>query len=257
MSLPTNVPTALLRVERDGPIKRITLNRPEKRNALSLELATELLLEAQRSEADGTRLMVLRGEGKGFCAGFDFGQFPACSAGDLLLHFVRIEQMLQAFAHSSVDTLACVHGSTIGAGADLALACRHRIGAADTRMMFPGARFGLVLGSRRLAECVGADRAQSLIGSANKLNAQQAKDFGLLNEVLEPAAWPAFETKVLAHVLATPPDARAMVLRATRRDTREQDLHDLVQSGAVLDIKTRLSAYLAQVKAGNTGNTAA
>lgn len=248
MSQPTNVPTALLRVERDGPVKRISLSRPDKRNALSLELATELLLEARRSETDGTRLMVLRGEGPGFCAGFDFSQFPACSAGDLLLHFVRIEQMLQAFAHASVDTLACVHGQTIGAGADLALACRHRIGAADTRMMFPGARFGLVLGSRRLAECVGADRAQGLIGSANKLNAQQAIDFGLLNEVLEPEAWPAFEAKVLAHVLATPPDARAMVLRATRRDTREHDLHDLVQSGAALDIKERLAAYLAQVK---------
>ena len=239
---------ALIKVERDGLIKRITLNRPEKRNALSLELATELLLEAQRSETDGTRLIVLRGEGKGFCAGFDFSQFPDCSAGDLLLHFVRIEQMLQAFAHSSVDTLACVHGQTIGAGADLALACRHRIGTADTRMMFPGARFGLVLGSRRLAECVGSDRAQGLIGNANKIDAQQAQAMGLLGEVLAPDAWPAYEAKVLAHVLATPADARAMVLRATRRDTREQDLHDLVQSGAALDIKARLANYLEQVK---------
>ena len=246
MTLPT--PT-LIKVERDGLIKRIHLNRPEKRNALSLTLATELLLEARRSETDGTRLIVLRGEGKGFCAGFDFSQFPDCSAGDLLLHFVRIEQMLQAFAHSSVDTLACVHGQTIGAGADLALACRHRIGAADTRMMFPGARFGLVLGSRRLAECVGADKAQGLIGSADKIDALQARAMGLLNEVMEPEAWPAYEAKVLTHVLSTPPDARAMVLRATRRDTREQDLHDLVQSGAALDIKERLAAYLAQVKA--------
>ena len=63
---------SLLWVKREGPIKRMTLNRPEKRNALSLELATELMLEAQRSEADGTRLLVLRGEGPGFCAGFDF-----------------------------------------------------------------------------------------------------------------------------------------------------------------------------------------
>jgi enoyl-CoA hydratase/carnithine racemase len=99
-----------------------------------------------------------------------------------------------------------------------------------------------------LAECVGADKAQSLIGNANKIDAQQAKEMGLLNEVLEPDVWPAYEAQVLAHVLATPADARAMVLRATRRDTREQDLHDLVQSGAVLDIKARLAAYLAQAK---------
>lgn len=239
---------SLLWVKREGPIKRMTLNRPDKRNALSLELATELMLEAQRSETDGTRLLVLRGEGPGFCAGFDFSQFPACSAGDLLLHFVRIEQMLQAFAHASVDTLVCVHGQTIGAGADLTLACRHRVGAADTKMMFPGARFGLVLGSRRLAECVGPDRAQGLIGGQSKIGAQQAKEMGMLNEVLESNQWPAYEAQVLAHVLATPVDARAMVLRATRRDTREQDLNDLVQSGAVLDIKERLAVYLEQMK---------
>lgn len=239
---------SLLGVKREGPIKRIRLNRPEKRNALSLALATELMLEVQRCETDGTRLLILHGEGPGFCAGFDFSQFPACSAGDLLLHFVRIEQMLQAFAHASVDTLVCVHGQTIGAGADLTLACRHRVGAADTKMMFPGARFGLVLGSRRLADCVGPDRAQALIGGQSKIGAQQAKEMGMLHEVLESSQWPAYEAQVLAHVLATPVDARAMILRATRRDTREQDLNDLVQSGAVLDIKERLAAYLEQMK---------
>jgi enoyl-CoA hydratase len=242
--------SALL-VRREGPIKRLILNRPEKRNALSLELASELLLEIQRCESDGTRLLVLRGEGPGFCAGFDFSQFPACSAGDLLLHFVRIEQMLQAVAHAPVDTLACVHGKTIGAGADLALACRHRLGAADTQMMFPGARFGLVLGSRRLAECVGPDQALGVIGGQNKIGAQQAQALGLLTEVTATEQWPAREAQLLAHVLATPPDARAAVLRATRRDTRAQDLHDLVQSGAVADIKERLAAYLAQVKSSS------
>jgi len=238
---------SLLLVERDGPVKRIRLNRPEKRNALSLELATELLLEVRRSETDGTRLLVLRGEGPGFCAGFDLGQFPDCSAGDLLLHFVRIEQMLQAVAHAAVDTLACAHGQTIGAGADLVLACRHRIGAADTRMMFPGARFGLVLGSRRLAECVGPDRAQGLIGGQRRIDAQQAKEMGMLHQVIEPDQWAAHEAGLLAHILATPADTRAMVLRATRCDTREQDMNDLVLSAASLDIRERLAAYLGQV----------
>ena len=239
---------SLLVVTREGSLKRITLNRADKRNALSLALATELLFEVQRSENDGTRLLVLRGEGPGFCAGFDLSQFPACSDGDLLLHFVRIEQLLQAVAHSSVDTLACVHGQTIGAGADLALACRHRIGAADTQMMFPGARFGLVLGSRRLADCVGADRAQGLIGGQRRIDAQQAHALGILNDVIESGQWPAREAEILAHLLATPADTRAMVLRATRRDTRGQDMSDLVHSAASLDIRERLTAYLAQVK---------
>lgn len=240
---------SLIGVQQEGAVKRISLNRPGKRNALSLELATELLLEVQRSGVDGTRLLVLRGEGPSFCAGFDFSAFPDCSAGDLLLQFVRIEQMLQAFAHAPFDTLACVHGHTLGAGADLALACRYRIGAADTRMLFPGARFGLVLGSRRLAECVGGDKAQALIGGNRRIDASQALALGLLTELSEPEQWTAYEATVLAHVLTTPPDARARILQATRRDTRAEDMQDLVQSAAVPDIQARLSAYLEQVKA--------
>lgn len=236
-------------LERNGPIKRIRLNRPEKRNALSLELATELLREVQRSETDGTRLLVLRGEGRGFCAGFDLSGFPECSAGDLLLHFVRIEQLLQAVTHASFDTLACIHGSTIGAGADLALACRHRVGAADTQMLFPGARFGLVLGSRRLVECVGMDRAQELIGGLECIKAPMAQELKLLHHEMAPEQWPAHEADILAHILATPADTRATVLRVTRRDTRAQDMNDLVLSAASLDIKSRLAAYLEQMKA--------
>lgn len=238
-----------LEVRREGPIKRVTLNRPDKRNALSLELAADLAQEVARSEADGTRLLVLRGEGPGFCAGFDFGRFPDCSEGDLLLHFVQIELMLQAVAHAAVDTLAFVHGPTIGAGADLALACRHRVGAADTRMMFPGARFGLVLGSRRLAECVGGDRAQRLIGGQTRLDASHAQALGLLDAVLEPAQWPEHEAHVLEHVLASPADTRAMILRVTRRDTRAEDLSDLVRSASASGAKQRVAAYLEQMKA--------
>lgn len=242
---------SLLLLERDGPVKRIRLNRPEKRNALSLDLAVALLHEVQQSHGDGTRLLVLRGEGAGFCAGFDLSAFPDCSEADLLLHFVRIEQLLQAVAHAPFDTLACVHGSTIGAGADLALACRHRVGAADTKMMFPGARFGLVLGSRRLAECVGPDQAQHLIGGQKRLDAKEAAELGLLQQITAAAQWPACEAEILAHALATPADTRAAVLHATRRDTRAQDMHDLVQSAAHPDIKQRLAAYLAQMKSAD------
>ena len=117
-----------LQIEQCGHIKRVTLNRPEKRNAISYEMASELLEVTKQSELDGTRLMILRGEGQGFCAGFDFSNFDEASAGDLLLHFVRIEQMLQAIAHAPFDTLAFAHGQTIGAGADLLIACRHRVG---------------------------------------------------------------------------------------------------------------------------------
>jgi enoyl-CoA hydratase/carnithine racemase len=236
-------------VEHSGHIKRVTLNRPEKRNAISFTLATELLEVAKQSESDGTRLLILKGEGQGFCAGFDFSNLNDASPGDLLLHFVRIEQMLQAIAHAPYDTMAFAHGQTIGAGADLLLACRYRVGSEDMRMMFPGARFGLILGSRRLAECVGPDRAQQLIGHPRRIDALQAKEFGILTAVLESTDWHAYEAQVLEHLLEIPADARSMALNACKRDTRAIDLYDLVQSGSVPDIKHRVAEYLSKVKA--------
>lgn len=235
--------SALL-VEQQGAIKRLTLNRPDKRNALNLELASALLHAIEQAGQDGTRLLVLQGNGPGFCAGFDFSGLDSASEGDLLLQFVRIEQVLQALAHAPMDTLALAHGAAIGAGADLLAACRHRIGAGDTVARFPGARFGLILGSRRLAQCVGADAAQALIGSADKTGAARLHQIGLLTEMLDPAQWPERERQLLAQVSQVPAATRAQVLHALRPDTRAQDMADLVASASPPDIRQRIAAYL-------------
>jgi enoyl-CoA hydratase/carnithine racemase len=238
-----------LLVEQEGNVKHLFLNRPEKRNALSMNLAVAISQAIDEAAHDGTRLIVLQGKGTVFCAGFDFSEFENSSAGDLLLQFVRIEQMLQAVAHSPVDTLALVHGAAIGAGADLLAACRHRIGAPDVQSRFPGARFGLILGSRRLAQCVGADAAQGLIGSPEKINAARMKEIGLLNELLEPSQWPQRMHQVLDQINQVAPQTRAKVLQMMRPDTRAQDMMDLVSSAAQPRVKEQIRAYLTPAKA--------
>lgn len=235
---------SVLLVEQQGTIKHLFLNRPQKRNALSLALADAILLAFEQATHDGTRLIVLQGKGHGFCAGFDFSEIDSSSAGDLLLQFVRIEQMLQVVAHSPVDTLALAHGAAIGAGADLLVACRHRVGASDLESRFPGARFGLILGSHRLAECVGADVAQGLIGSPEKIGATRMREIGLLNEVIETTQWPQHVQRVLHQVNQVSPQARAQVLRLLRPDTRAEDMMELVRSASHPDIKARIAAYL-------------
>lgn len=235
---------SVLLVQQEGALKRLILNRPDKRNALSLELADALLLAIGQAAQDGTRLLVLQGNGPAFCAGFDFSGHNSASEGDLLLQFVRIEQMLQALAHSPMDTLALAHGAAIGAGADLLVACRHRIGAPDLVTRFPGARFGLILGSRRLAQCVGADVAQALIGSADKAGSERLLEAGLLTELCERAQWPQREQQLLSQVTQVQPATRAQVLAALRPDTRAIDMADLVASASPLDIKQRIAAYL-------------
>lgn len=239
---------SVLIVEQQGEVKHLFLNRPEKRNALNLALADALLQAIRQATGDGTRLIVLQGNGPGFCAGFDFSELKSSSPGDLLLQFVRIEQVLQALAHAPVDTLALVHGAAIGAGADLLAACRHRIGAADTQSRFPGARFGLILGSRRLAQCVGADAAQALIGSPEKIGAARMRELGLLSEVLEAAHWPERTQQMLMQVTQVPAETRTWVLQAMHGDTRAQDMAELVATASHPAIKERIAAYLGQAR---------
>jgi enoyl-CoA hydratase len=235
---------SVLVVEQQGAVKHLTLNRPEKRNALNLALADALLDAIGQAASDGTRLIVLQGKGPGFCAGFDFSDLSNATPGDLLLQFVRIEQMLQALAHAPCDTLALAHGATIGAGADMLVACRHRIGTPDAVSRFPGARFGLILGSRRLAQCIGADAAQALIGASEKITATRMQQLGLLGEITEAAQWPQRIQDLLAQVSQVSATTRTRVLQAMRSDTRAQDMVDLVNSASENDLKARIAAYL-------------
>ena len=83
-------------VEHDDKTTYLILNRPSKRNALSASLVELMLQELEKIDVRITRLVVLKGNGDCFCAGFDLGEIESQSDGDLLLRFVRIEQILQA-----------------------------------------------------------------------------------------------------------------------------------------------------------------
>ena len=133
-----------LLVQRDGPLTRLSLNRPDKANALDAGLVEALLTAVTAAATDGTRLLVLDTvtKAKNFSAGFDFGGHEAQSEGDLLLRFVRIEQLLQAVYHAPFATLAIAHGRNFGAGADLFLAAAVRVAAPDASFRMPGLRFG-------------------------------------------------------------------------------------------------------------------
>jgi len=235
---------SVLMVRQEGNVKHLFFNRSEKRNALNVALAEAVSKAINQAAHDGTRLIALQGKGPVFCAGFDFSEFDSSSPSDLLLQFVRIEQMLQALAHSPVDTLALVHGAAIGAGADLLAACGHRIGAPGVQARFPGARFGLILGSRRLAQCVGAEIAQGLIGSPEKIEEARMLEIGLINELLDSTQWSLRVHQILNQVNQVSPETRAKVLQMMRVDSRAQDMADLVASASHPDVKKRIAIYL-------------
>lgn len=224
----------------------VSLARPEKRNALSGELVDELLDLVERAPREGAKVLVFRGEGKNFSAGFDFSEVERQSEGDLLLRFVRLENLLQAIAASPCLTVGLAHGRTFGAGVDLIAACRLRIAAPGSTFRMPGLNFGLVLGTRRFADIVGRDEAARILETAATFDAAWARESGFLHDVVESEQWDQVLQDARTRAGALPSwsrDALYQVL-SSERQGNDSDLAWLVRSAARPGLKQRIADYL-------------
>jgi enoyl-CoA hydratase len=221
----------------------LALNRPEKANALNAALVEALVAAVDAAHYDGTRLLVIKGSGRNFCAGFDFGGFEDASEGDLLLRFARIEMLLQSLYHAPFATLALAHGKSFGAGVDLILACGGRVAAPDAEFRMPGLKFGLQLGTRRLAARIGAEAARMLLAMSKTFAAEEALRIGFLHDIAAPQSWPALLERAAAEALQLSPAAAARLYAATVIDSRAADLADLVRSASQAGLKERIREY--------------
>ncbi|MFY2999698.1 enoyl-CoA hydratase/isomerase family protein [Achromobacter xylosoxidans] len=236
--------SAALRVERHGSAQVLTLARPEKMNALSAELVEALIAAVDAAPAQGADVIVLRGEGRNFSAGFDFGDWEAQSEGDLLLRFVRIETLLQRVAASPCLTVGLAHGRNFGAGVDLFGACKWRVAAPDASFRMPGLKFGLVLGTRRFAALVGAERARAILEQASVFDAAQAHRDGFVSHLTAPDSWPGIERQAGEAAGALAGASRAQLYAALSAEQPDTDLARLVRSAAEPGLKARVAAYL-------------
>ncbi|HSV78339.1 MAG TPA: enoyl-CoA hydratase/isomerase family protein [Ramlibacter sp.] len=225
----------------------VSLARPEKRNALSAQLVEDLIDVVTRAPLEGAKVLVLRGEGKCFSAGFDFSDVEAQSAGDLLLRFVRIETLLQRVAQSACLTVALTHGRNFGAGVDLAAACRWRVATADTTYRMPGLKFGLLLGTRRFADIVGAATAGSILQEAATFDAARALKIGFAQQIAETAQWDEIIARAKAQAAELDDASRAALYGALLPQRGDSDLALLVRSAAEPGLKQRIANYLGAV----------
>ena len=233
-------------IERRGAVVVATLDRAEKMNALGASLVESLLALVEACARDDTRLLVLRGNGRNFSAGFDMAGHDAQSEGDLLLRFVRIEQLLQAVRHAPFDTLALAHGRNFGAGVDLLAACARRVATVDATFRMPGLKFGLVLGSRLFAQRVGPDRARQVLQVSHTFGAEDGHAWGFLTELAAQDRWDAIVDAAATAAAALPATSAARLYAVTAPDTRDADLAELVRSAAQPGLKVRIAEYLAQ-----------
>ena len=232
-----------LLIEKTAAVTTLTLNRPDKANALGAGLVDTLAAAVAAAHEDGTRLLVFKGNGRHFCAGFDFGGFEDASEGDLLLRFARIETLLQSVYHAPFATLALAQGKNFGAGVDLVLACGTRIAAPEAQFRMPGLKFGLQLGTRRLAARIGGDAARALLASSKAFGAEEGSRIGFLHEIAAPDTWPALTARAAAEAQQLSPAAAARLNAATVADSRAEDLADLVRSAIEPGLKERIREY--------------
>ncbi len=239
---------AVLASHADG-VATLSLNRPERGNALGPELVEQLAEAFERAVAGGARLVVLRGEGRHFCTGFDLSDLDSLTDGDLLLRVVRIEALLQRIHAAPVTTLAVATGRTFGAGADLFAACDRRVALAGASFAFPGPAFGLVLGTARLAAQVGRDRTREMLLAGHEMAAEAALAAGLATAVLGPEALPAEIARAAEAAGRLDAATVAALHRRTSRADDDADLAALVRSAAVPGLKQRIQDYRAAVAA--------
>lgn len=233
----------MLGVHTGAGVATLTLARPERGNALAADLVEALLAAVDAAFADANvHTLLLRSEGPHFCTGLDLSTLADSSDGELLWRLVRIETLLQRLWHAPIRTAAFAQGRCWGAGADLFAVCDERVADDSTTFRFPGAQFGIVLGTRRLAERVGVQAARRIVVEGGQWSAAQALQAGLASRLGTSAD---DET-------ATPRVDRETVraLReATRGDHRDADLAALVRSASRPGLRTRIEAYREQLRA--------
>lgn len=226
---------------REDDVLLLTLNRGSKANSLTPTLVEDLITALD--QPDNVRMAVIRGEGKHFCAGFDLSDISELSDGDLLWRFVRIELLLQKIYHSPFPIVALGHGQIVGAGADLFVACWHRVAAPCAKLKMPGWNFELALGTGRLAALIGQDAARDMLIDTRSISAEQAREIGLASDLIEKEGWEDLVTTLAARARALPTEATTNMLALTGSKSAELDLAALVRSAARPGLKARVEKY--------------
>jgi enoyl-CoA hydratase/carnithine racemase len=201
-----------LRYDIHDGLATISLNRPDKRNAMNAQMFTDLGDAAERASTDpGVRVILVRGEGSSFCAGIDVNLMSqlAGSRGARFRTWVRGAQKgFHALATADKPTVAAVKGHAVGAGFQVALACDLRIVADDMTMGMFEIKFSLVPdlgGNHRLTRLVGPARAKELVWTGRPLDAAEAERVGLANRVVSVDTLDKEAEAFARELLASPP----------------------------------------------------
>jgi enoyl-CoA hydratase/carnithine racemase len=201
-----------LRVERDGPVGRLVLDNPDRRNAIGADMWRGIPPAMGGFNDDASiRCIVIRGEGtQAFAAGADISEFEKnrSSEGDVKEYEAATSAAHHAIESSPKPVVALIHGFCVGGGLAVALSCDLRYADASSRFAIPAARLGLgygVHGTGRLVATVGHAAAREIMFSARRCDAAEALAMRLVNRVLPDAQLDDYVRKVALELAANAP----------------------------------------------------
>lgn len=249
-----------LLVQDAGSIRRITIAREAKLNALNKTTLAELHDAITAALAsDGVRGIVLTGAGeKAFVAGADIGEFASFSAdeGQALAREGQAS-VFDVIYHATKPIVAAINGFALGGGLELALACHIRVGASHAKLGLPEVSLGLIPGyggTQRLTQLVGRGRALEIILTGDMITAKEAFEYGVLNHVVELPELLAKTESILNRIIARSTSAVAAAIRAINAglvdtgDGFETEIDEFGRCFATPDFKEGVAAFLEKRK---------
>jgi len=255
----------LLLVQPKGNICTLTLNRPQKKNSLSLELVERLRSTLKElAEDDGVRTVILRGAGdESFCSGFDIGSLPTQSKADAdqrLKSLDQVESLLQRVIHFPYPVIAMLNGVAFGLGCELAMCCDIRIGAEDIRMGMPPARLGLVYpweGLLRFIQSIGLQSTKEMFFTGRTYTGRRIKELGLVDYLVPGDDLEEFTYAMAEEIAGNAPLALKglkkvinMLMKSSRLDETQSREAQAIFNAALLseDMQEGQSAFLEKRK---------
>lgn len=249
-----------LKVAVESDVATLTLNRPDKRNALTLAMWSALpgILAGIASDARA-KVLIVRGAGGTFAAGADIGEFETVYAtpDSTRAYFDRVGDAMEALAAFEKPTIAHIEGACVGGGLGLALACDLRLAATDSRLALTPGKLGLVYSlpdTRRLVQAVGLSQARDILFTGRLIQADEALAIGLVDAVHAPGALALAVAQKSAQIVAasqwTARRAKRIVQLIADGETADTELTArwLIEAVEGEDFREGRDAFLAKRK---------
>lgn len=205
----------MVQVVQDGPVARVTLNRPEVRNAFNEELIAQLTAWAESIEAGGpARVAVLAGAGRMFCAGADLAwmsRMVAYTHEENVRDARAMARMFEALDHLPIPLIGRIHGAALGGGAGLAAVCDIAVAAEDTAFAFTEVKLGIVPAviSPYVVAKIGRSAARELFLTGARFSAARAREIGLVHAIGDEQELDRMVAKYVNDLATSAPEAVA------------------------------------------------